>query len=115
AEFALDLVELDLGEDGLVLDAERVVAAAVEGAGRDAAEIADAGQRGADQALEELIHDRAAEGDLGADLLPLAELEVGDALGRDGLDRLLAGDHAHLVEGVLEGDLGIDAGADAAV
>src|SRR5204862_5004107 len=38
----IDLVVLDLGEDDLLLDAERIVAAAVEGAVRYAAEVTDA-------------------------------------------------------------------------
>src|SRR6202020_1370101 len=115
AEFALDLVELNFGEDGLVLDAERVVAAAVEGGGRDAAEIPDAGQRGADEPFEKLVHDRAAKRDLDADFLAFAQLEIGDALGRLRLDRALAGDHLDFIEGVFQGDLGVGAGTDAAV
>ena len=47
AERALDLVEFDLGEDGLVGDAEGVVAVAVERAGVHAAEVADARDGGA--------------------------------------------------------------------
>src|SRR5699024_12162054 len=40
----VDLVVLDLGEDQLLPDAQGIVAAAVEGVGVDALEVADAGQ-----------------------------------------------------------------------
>src|SRR5690606_5321145 len=52
----VDLVVGDLGEDDLFLDAEAVVAAAVERARRHAAEVADARHRHVDQAVEELVH-----------------------------------------------------------
>src|SRR5271166_2339892 len=56
ADLALDLVQLDLGKDGLIRDAEGVIAAAVKGARGDAAEVADAGQRHLDETLEKLVH-----------------------------------------------------------
>ena len=57
----VDLVVLDLGEDDLFLDADVVVAAAVEGAAGDAAEVAHARHRDGHQAVEELVHARAAQ------------------------------------------------------
>src|SRR5687768_8814606 len=72
----IDLVEVDLGENDLLGDAEVEVAAAVEAARRDAAEVADARQRDRDQALEELVHALAAQRDLHADRVVLAHLEV---------------------------------------
>src|SRR6185503_9573545 len=59
----VDLVVIDLRENDLLLDAEGIVAAAVEGAVRHAAEIADAGNRDVHQAVEEFVHARAAQGD----------------------------------------------------
>ena len=88
----VDLVVVDLGEDQLLGDAERVVAPAVERVGRQAAEVADAGDGEADQPVEELPHAVAAQGDLGADGVALAELEAGDRLLGLGDERLLAGD-----------------------
>ena len=45
----VDLVILDLGEDQLLLDAEAVVASAVEGVGVDTAEVTDTGQSHVEQ------------------------------------------------------------------
>src|SRR6476620_9539602 len=63
----VDFLEVDFREDDLLGDAEVEIAAAVEAARRDAAEVADARQRDRDQALEELVHARAAQRDLHAD------------------------------------------------
>ncbi len=54
------------------------------------------------EALEELPHAVAAERDLGADRLALAELEAGDRLAGLGDDRLLAGDQREVGDGALE-------------
>src|SRR5256886_13561083 len=54
----IDLVVLDFGENDLLLHAQRVVALAVEGARRHAAEVADARHRDVDEAVEELVHAR---------------------------------------------------------
>src|SRR5487761_290979 len=75
APHLIDLVVLDLGENDLLLDAQAVVAAAIEGARRDAAEIADAGHRDIDQTVEELVHARSAQRDLAADRKPRPDLE----------------------------------------
>src|SRR5438067_1581080 len=69
---ARDGVVVDLGEDDLLADAERVVAAAVEGARAEAPEVADARERDRDQAIEELVHARATKCDLRADRHSLA-------------------------------------------
>src|SRR5256885_2633014 len=92
----LDPVVVDLGEDDLLADAERVVPLPVERLRGDALEIAHAGQRDAHQAVEELVHPGAAQGNHRADRLPFAQLEVGDRLARLGDDRLLAADGHHL-------------------
>src|SRR5690606_5768770 len=98
----VDLVEVDLREDDLFLHAHVVVAAAVERAAGDAAEVADARQRHVDQAVEELVHLRAAQGDLAADRPAVADLERGHRHARLGDHRLLARDLGHVGDGVLE-------------
>src|SRR4029450_4552527 len=70
-----DLVVVDLGEDDLLADSEREVAAAVHRARVQAAKVADARQGNRDQAVEELPHSRAAQGHARADGHPLAHLE----------------------------------------
>src|SRR6185437_13131723 len=69
----VDLVVVDLGEDDLLLEAERVVPLAVERLARDALEVARPGERDGDEAVEELPHAVPAEGDHRADGDPLAE------------------------------------------
>ena len=90
----VDPVVVDLGEDDLLLEAERVVALAVERLARDALKSRMRGSASVIEAVEELPHARAAQRDHRADGEALAELEVRDRLlgARD--DRLLAGDRA---------------------
>src|SRR5258708_22045481 len=88
----IDLVVLDLGEDDLFLDAERVVALAVEGARRYAAEVADARHRDVDEPVEELVHAPPAQRHLRAHRESRADLELGDRLARLRDDRLLSCD-----------------------
>src|SRR5436190_5148427 len=76
AAHGVDLVEIDLREDDLFLDAHVVVAAAVERAAGDAAEVADARQRDVDQAVEELVHLGPAQGHLAADRPAVADPEA---------------------------------------
>ena len=97
----VDLVVLDLGEDDLFLDADVVVAAAVERAARDAAEVAHARQRDGDEAVEELVHAHAAQRDHRADGHVLADLEVRDRLAGLGDHRLLAGDLGQVADRVV--------------
>src|SRR5208282_2444207 len=49
-------VVVDLREHDVLLDAERVIAAAVEALGAQAAEIADPRQRDVDEPVEKLVH-----------------------------------------------------------
>src|SRR5260370_39715354 len=63
----IDLVVVDLGEDDVLLDAEREIAAPVEALGIEAAEVAGARQRHRDQAVDELEHLRLTQGDPGPD------------------------------------------------
>src|SRR5439155_3736562 len=76
---------------------ERVVAPAVEPARRHAAEVADAGKRDRDQAVEELPHPLAAQRDHRADRHPFSDLELRDRLLRARHDRLLPGHARELV------------------
>src|SRR3954451_12571996 len=78
----VDPVLVDLVEHALLLETEGVVAVAVELLVREAAEVADAGQREADQAVEELPRPVAAQRHVGADRLAIAQLELGDRLAR---------------------------------
>src|SRR3954471_1841319 len=78
----LNVVVVDLREDELLADADRIVAASVERIGVETAEVADARERDRDEPVEELVHARAAEGDLRADRHALADLELGDRLAR---------------------------------
>jgi hypothetical protein len=61
--------------------------------GIEPAEVAHARQRDVHQPVEELVHPLAAQRDLAADRLVLAQLEGRDRLARMGDHRLLAGDH----------------------
>src|SRR5665213_4177487 len=69
-----DLVEVDLREHGVFLDAEAVVAAAVEAFRIEAAEVADARQHDVHQPVDEVVHARLAQRDLAADGLAVAQL-----------------------------------------
>src|SRR5437762_13936494 len=60
------LVVLNFGENDLLLHAQAVVAMAIEGARRHAAEVADARHRDVDEAVEELVHASPAQRHLGA-------------------------------------------------
>src|SRR5438132_136494 len=98
----LDPVVVDLGKDDLLLDTERVVALAVEALRPDALEVAHAGQRDVQQAVEELVHPVLAQRGHHADRLVLAQLEVRDALAGPRDHRLLPGDRHHLLLGLLD-------------
>src|SRR3954452_9450708 len=102
----VDLGDVDLGEDEVVANAERVIDASVERLRRHAAEVAHARQGGGDQAVEELVHFLAAQGDHRADSLSFAQLEAGDRFLGLGDDGLLSGDLSQLVDSAVE-DLGV--------
>ena len=93
----IDLVVLDFREDQLFLEAERVIAAAVEGVGVDAAEVADTGQSHVEQTIEELVQSLAAQRDLDADGFAFTDLEVRNGLAGLGGDGLLAGDGSDIL------------------
>src|SRR4051812_23291836 len=93
-----DRVVVDLREDDLLADAERVVAAPVEGRRAESAEVADARQRNRDQPVEELPHPSAAQRYSSADGHSLADLEARDRLAGTAHLRALAGDRRQLLE-----------------
>src|SRR2546422_8980595 len=82
----------DFRKDDLLLDAEAVVAATVECAARDAAEVTDTRDRHGDQAIEELVHALTAQGHHAPDRKPFADLERRDRLLGFGDHGCLAGD-----------------------
>src|SRR3546814_2174236 len=84
AAHRVDAVIVDLGEDDLFLEAHGIVATTIEAFCRHAAKVADARHRDGDQAIEELVHPLAAQGDLAADRHAFAQLETGDRLLRLG-------------------------------
>src|SRR5215210_2816988 len=96
------LVVFDLRERELLAQSQRVIAAAVERAAGDAAEVADPGQRERREPVQEVPHPLAPERDLRADRVARPKPELGDrALGlRD--DRLLAGDQREIAERGIE-------------
>src|SRR6185312_13637195 len=96
-----DLVEIDLREHDVLLDAERVVAAAVEALRVETAEVADARQRDIHQAIDEVVHAPLAQRDLTADGLAVAQLVVRDRLARLGDHHLLARDQRQVAGGVV--------------
>src|SRR5438067_9354047 len=57
----LNVVVVDLGEDDLLVDAERVVAATVERSRVEAPEVTDAGQCDRDETVQKLVHARTAQ------------------------------------------------------
>src|SRR5437762_4106653 len=89
---AVDLVVLDLREDELLLETERVVTAAVEALVRNALEVADARERDRDELLEEVPHALAAKRDLEPNGHADPKPEVRDRFLRLRHDRSLSGD-----------------------
>src|SRR4051812_11372556 len=101
AAHLVDGVVVDLREDDLLAYAERVVAAPVE-LDRQAAEVADPWDRDRDQAVEELVHARAAQRHGDADRVALTQLELRDRLARPADVRVLPGDRRELLGRSLE-------------
>src|SRR6266568_6775042 len=72
AAHLLDVVVVDLRKDDLLGDPEREVAASVERAWRETAEVADPWQGDRDEAIEEFVHAHSAKRHARADRHPLA-------------------------------------------
>src|SRR5262249_24050924 len=89
-------------EDDLLANAERVVAASVERAGIEPAEVADPRERDRDQPVEEVPHPGAAQRHARADRHALADLEARDRLPRTAQLGALPGDRRGLVHGGVE-------------
>src|SRR5690606_23870207 len=102
AENLVDLVEVDLGEHDVFLEAHRVVSAAVEGRALHAEEVADPRQGHVDEAVKEFVHPVAAQRDLGPERHFLADAEAGDRLLGLGDHGLLTGDERQLLGGLLD-------------
>src|SRR5262249_48146698 len=98
----LDVVVVDLREDDLLADADRVVAAPVERLRREAPEVADARDRDRDEPVEELPHAVAAQRDARTDRHAFAELETGDRLAGGALLGALSGDRRQLLDRAVE-------------
>src|SRR5204863_2571362 len=99
---ARDRVVVDLRKDDLLADPERKVPAAVERAGVEPAEVADARERDRHQAVEELPHPGAAQRDARAYGHPLAKLEASDRLTGEAYLGTLAGDRGQLLDRAVE-------------
>ncbi|CAB4849986.1 unannotated protein [freshwater metagenome] len=106
ASDAVDGVLIDLVEHRLLVETERVVAAAVELAGREAAEVTDAGKCNREETVEELPHAVAAQCHVGADGHSLAQLELGDRLAGLGDLGLLARDRREVLDRTFD-ELGV--------
>lgn len=98
----VDFIVVDFREDELFLDAEGEVAAAVEGRGFDAAEVANAREGDVHKFIEEMEHASTAEGDLAADGHTLAEFPSGEGFASASDDGFLAGDGGEVGEGGFE-------------
>src|SRR5438477_4738509 len=98
----LNVVVVDLGEDDLLVDAERVAAATVERSRVEAPEVTDAGQRDRDETVEKLVHARTAQRHARTDRHPFADLELRDRLAGAANLGALAGNDRQL------GDRGVE-------
>src|SRR5215211_5259157 len=97
-----DVVVVDLGEDDLLADTDRVVAAPVERARVEAAEVADAREGDRDEPVEEVVHPVAAQRHARPDRHPLADLEARDRFAGTADLRPLPGDPRQLLDRAVE-------------
>ena len=77
---AFDFVQFNFRENRLVGNAESIIAATVEFARGQSAEVANAREGSGDEAVKKLVHGVFAQSDAAADGLVFAQLEIGDAL-----------------------------------
>src|SRR5262245_19238948 len=96
APYPVDFVVIDLRKNDVLLDADGVIAAAVETPVGHSAEVAHARQCDIDQPVEELVHSCLPKRHLHAYGLILADLEGGDRFARLGDHRLLPSDPRQL-------------------
>ena len=74
----IDFIVVDFRENELFLDAESVIASAVEGIAVDASEVADAREGDIHELIEEIIHAGAAQSDFATDSHTLTEFPSGE-------------------------------------
>src|SRR5271166_1872554 len=98
----IDRVHVDLVENRLLGQPERVVPRAVELLGRQPPEVTDTRQRDRDQPVEELPHPVAAQRHPRTDRHALTQLELGDRLAGPPHLRLLTGDRGKVVDGAVD-------------
>src|SRR6218665_2549825 len=97
----IDLVVLDFRKNDLLLDADVVVAAALEGAARDAPKVTHPRQGHGHETVEELIHLHATQRDHATDGLAFADLEAGNGLFGLGHHRFLTRDPGQVGDGAV--------------
>src|SRR5438105_21220 len=78
SDVALDFIELDFRENRLVRDSKSVVAVLVKTARRHAAKVANARQRGFDEALEKFVHALSAQRYLRSNRLTFSQFYIGN-------------------------------------
>jgi len=98
-------------EDGAIIDANAVVAMAVEGLVAESLEISDTREGDVDHAVEEVVHFLPSQGGHDAIWGISAEFEVGNCFLSLGYHRSLAGNGADILQYVAEVFAGFEAGA----
>src|SRR6516164_194459 len=96
------LVVIDLWENNVLTDAERVVAAPIEALRIEPAEVAHARQRNGDQPVKKLVHARLAQRHLAADRLAFAQFVGRDRFARRRDHRFLTSDQRKIGRRVLD-------------
>lgn len=105
----IDFIVVDFRENELFLDAEGVIASAVEGIAVDASEVADARESDIHELIEEIIHTGAAQSDFAADSHTLTEFPSGEGFPGASDDRFLPCDSGKVGDGGFK-DFGITDG-----
>ena len=108
----IHFIIFDFRKHGLFLEAKGIVSPAVERIGRNAVEVAQAGDHDRDQPVQKFIHHFTAQGYLAADRHALAQLEVGYGFAGFGHDRLAAGDLFHVLHGIVQDSLVLGGASD---
>ena len=105
----INFIVVDFGENELFLDAEGVIASAVEGIAIDASEVADARESDIHELIEEIIHTGTAQGDFATDSHTLTEFPSGEGFTSASDDGFLPCDGGEVGNGRFE-DFGITDG-----
>src|SRR5471030_549834 len=98
----IDLVVLDFREDDLLFDTDVVVTTTIERTAIDTTEIANARQSHGNEAIQELVHASAAQGDHGTDRVAFTDFETRDSFARLGGHWLLASNLSQVADSVFE-------------